>query len=797
MTQATAGPRHDLAIGEAHGSDELLNEVAALRAENARLRALLGMDERAGTGGRARWAPELFSDETEVLPKVDASATNETKVGLFLRLFVGRDDVWALRWENARTGKSGWGPAVRGGWANSRRPDRELLAFTAEVVERHLAGEIHAGLYPLLPGDVCHLLACDFDGSGWVLDALAYLDAAHEAGVPAALERSRSGDGGHVWTFFTGAVPAAVARRIGVHLLREAMTMRAELDLASYDRLFPAQDFMPKGSFGNLIALPLQGECRKKGTTSFLDPSTLEPYEDQWSYLSELDRLTPGSARTLAAGFNELAAGPDAATYRRVLKQANAPTPPAEIKASAGPMLGVDRIGVPPALVAALKHLASLHNPEFYEKEKLRFSTWNTPRFIRCYRETLDQLLLPRGLRDKVEKVIAEAGSRLLVSEDFEAVEAIDVSLKAVLTPEQSSAADALGSHDLGMLVAPPGSGKTVVGCALIASARVPTLVIVDRKPLVDQWRERVVTHLTLEPKQIGQLGGGRKHATGVVDVAMVQSLARRDDVAELTAAYGLVIVDECHHVPAVTFERVVRQIPVRRWVGLTATPYRRDGLQAMMAMQCGPIRYRMGDRTASALRALDLIVHETRHRTTEDGQHIQTILRGIVEDTGRTMAICDDIAAAAAGGRNSLVLTRWTEHLGDIVANLAERGLDPLVLHGGLGKKARKAVTDRLAEIDAGILLVATASLLGEGFDCPPLDTLFLAFPIRFKGNVVQYVGRVLRPTATKSRVEVHDYVDVNVPQLARMYDERRTAYAALGFNVPRTSTRRSRTTR
>jgi DNA or RNA helicases of superfamily II len=276
-----------------------------------------------------------------------------------------------------------------------------------------------------------------------------------------------------------------------------------------------------------------------------------------------------------------------------------------------------------------------------------------------------------------------------------------------------------------------------------------PTLVVVDRKPLVEQWRERLVTHLSLTPRQVGQLGGGRNRTTGVVDVAMVQSLARRDDIAEITSGYGLVIVDECHHVPAVMFERVVRDIAVRRWLGLTATPYRRDGLQALMAMQCGPVRHRMAPRPGSALRALELIVHDTSHQPAQDGEHIQSIYRGLVEDTKRTEAICDDIAAAVGAGRNCLVLTRWTEHLELIVETLTERGIEPLVLHGKMGKKARTAVIQRLAEPrpGGGLLLVATASLIGEGFDCPPLDTLFLAFPIRFKGNVVQYVGRVLDP--------------------------------------------------
>src|SRR5581483_1189913 len=542
-------------------------------------------------------SPTFFTPQpstAEPVPVLDRSSPRAAKVALFRSLFAGRDDVYALRWENTRTGKGGWGPAVQGGWANARRPDREYLAFTDKVAESHLAGEVHAGLYPLLPDDSCRVLACDFDGAGWVLDALAYLDAARAAGVPAALERSRSGDGAHVWVFFTGPVPAMSARRIGVHLLREAMTVRAELDLASYDRLFPTQDFMPRGSFGNLIALPLQGECRRRGTTVFLDPTTLEPFDDQWSFLSTVDRLAPEAVAAMAEAFGELATGPDAATYRKARISAGTQKPPPQIAARMGAMLAIDRIGVPPPLLAALKHTASLHNPEFYEKERMRFSTWDTPRFIRCYRETLDELLLPRGLHDKARAVVAEAGSTLRIVDATPGPEPIDVAVRPVLTAEQAADTEAVAGHDLGMLVAEPGSGKTVVGCAVIVRHSTPTLVLVDRKPLLEQWRDRLVAHVSLTSRQIGQLGGGRNRTTGIVDLAMVQSLARRDDIAEITADYGLVIVDECHHVPAVTFERAVRDIPAKRWLGLTATPYRRDGLQALMAMHCGPIRHRM-----------------------------------------------------------------------------------------------------------------------------------------------------------------------------------------------------------
>ncbi len=723
---------------------------------------------------------------------VTQSCSAGEKIALFRSRFVGREDVHALAWNSQRTGKSGWCPAVRGGFVNAKATHREYLPFSDEILERHLAGEVHVGIYPLLHGDTCRLLACDFDGPGWALDALAYRDAAEALGITTLLERSRSGDGGHVWIFFADHVAASSARRLGVHLIREAMTVRAELDLASYDRLFPTQDFMPKGSFGNLIALPLQGECRRRGSTVFLDPRTMEPFADQWEHLSSIESITVQFLDELVGGMGNLEAGPDVRTYRQGTTVTPPVEPPSAISARAGAMLSIDRVGVPPALVAALKHAASLHNPEFYERERMRFSTWNTPRFIRCYREAVGELRLPRGLRDTAARIVNEAGCTLEVVDACNDATPVDVELLATLTPDQIEAVELLAADDLGMLVAPPGSGKTVVGCGLIARHKVPTLVIVDRKPLVDQWRERLVTHLNLRAKEIGQLGGGRSKTKGLVDVVMVQSLARRADVAELAANYGLVIVDECHHVPAVTFERAVREIPVRRWVGLTATPYRRDGLQAMMAMHCGPVRHTMSPPAGADRHSLELIVHETAHEATDNGQHIQATFRELVEDDVRTAAICDDVATASVNGRNCLVLTRWTEHLDLIAAALKSRGVDPLVLHGQMGKKARTAVLQKLDQSSGpvpGLVLAATASLLGEGFDCPPLDTLFLAFPIKFKGSVVQYVGRVLRPTADKTSVEVHDYVDTQVPVLARMHRERRNAYAALGFDVAKRS--------
>jgi superfamily II DNA or RNA helicase len=772
----------------------LVDEVIALRAENQRLRSLLGLDEPSRHEVTAPWEPTLFvdSDRQGLKGDINGSSPAKSKIALFHHLFAGREDVYALRWESSRTGKKGWSPAVVGGWANAKKPGRAYLPLDEGVVESHLAGESHLGLYPLRRGDECRLLACDFDGKGWVLDALAYLDAAALIGVPVALERSRSGEGAHTWTFFSGPVPAASARRLGVHILRQAMEVRAELDLSSYDRLFPTQDFVPKGTFGNLIALPLQGECRRQGNTVFLDPASLEPYEDQWAFLASIPRMSPEALAVLEKTLTPVVAGPDGTRNWRPGALGAHQKPPEVIRAFSGAMLVIDRIGVPPALVAALKHLASLHNPEYFEKERLRFSTWKTPRFLRCYGETIDQLLLPRGIADQAARMVGEAGSKLEVTNVCSSPKSIDVSLQADLTDRQQSALDALIPHQLGVLVAPPGSGKTVIACGLIAHRKLPTLIVVDRQPLVEQWRERLGEHLGVATKEIGQLGGGRNKAKGAVDIAMAQSLARREDLDEITKAYGFVIVDECHHVPAVTFERVVREIPVRHWLGLTATPYRRDHLEKLITMYCGEERYRMTPDHDEQLQVERVLVtHTTGHeQPVGEDLGIQAVFRALVDDEERSRQICGDVAAAIEAGRNCLVLTQWTEHLDALSGGLQRLGIEAIVMRGGMSKKARASASAAMqAQASAGgLALLATGSLLGEGFDLPQLDTLFLAFPLAFKGRIVQYVGRVLRPTSGKSRIEVHDYVDINVPVLARMQAKRLPAYASLGFPLDKT---------
>jgi superfamily II DNA or RNA helicase len=770
------------------GSPPLVEELAELRRENARLRELLGLDQRTAVGHQESWLPTLALDTPERV-SVDKDASDGEKLALLWSLFGARSDVHATRWESTSTGKSGWGPATRGGWSKQRSA-KDYLPLTDEAFLTHLCGESTVGIYPLLPGDTCALLACDFDKGSWALDALAYLDACHANGVPAALERSRSGNGAHVWVFFDGPVPAAHARAMGAALIRQAMTARAELDLTSYDRLFPSQDFMPKAGFGNLIALPLHGECVQRGTTLFLDPTSMKPWPDQWTFLSSMARMTPDAVSSLAEALRPVDAGP--ALSFAELAQAGGPPPPEVIRVRLGATLSIERACLPPAVVAALKHLSSIANPEFYEKQRMRFSTWNTPRFISTYEEDLEWLHLPRGLTERVDDLIVGLGSRLDIADDRPEAQPVDIGFTGTLRPQQRAAVDALVGHDLGVLVAPPGAGKTVMACAVIAHHQVRTLVVVDRKELIGQWRTQLHEQLSLDPERIGQIGGGRDDPTGTVDVAMIQSLARRND-RSIFDAYGLVVVDECHHLPAVSFSTCVQQARSRRWLGLTATPYRRDKLEGLIEFHCGPIRHEIKptEVEGAELMRRELIVHHTTTEVDDDtGAHIHQVFAAIVEDDDRTAQIGRDIRSAVKAGRTCLVLTQRTSHIDRIVADLAAHGVQALELRGGVGKKPRAAVAKALDERDPnqGIVLVATGSYLGEGFDWPDLDTLFLAFPVAFKGRVVQYVGRLLRTQPGKHHVELHDYVDTRIPVLDRMHTKRQPAYRALGFDTATT---------
>jgi hypothetical protein len=393
---------------------QVARELAELRAENARLLRLLKLTRAEATPPSPAQAGFF-----EAPPgPVQAGSPPEAKVALFGALFAARTDIYAARWENPRTGRAGWLPAVRGGWRKGvPHAERDYLPLTAEVLAAHLSGQVHIGLYPLLDGDRCWWLAADFDGPAALLDALNYLKAARALNVPAGLEISRSGTGAHTWIFFTAPVPAETARRLGSGLLREAMALRGQMSLASYDRLFPSQDVLPSGGVGNLIAAPLYGKARKNGATVFLNLATLEPHEDQWSHLSTLGRMTPREVARAADRAGQVTVGIAVDRIGVPGSTKTRPPTPAVLRARLGAGIRLERTELTPALLASLKHAASMPNPLFYERQRRRISTWSVPRFLHSFDETLDGgLILPRGLRETVTSLAAQAGSHLEIA---------------------------------------------------------------------------------------------------------------------------------------------------------------------------------------------------------------------------------------------------------------------------------------------------------------------------------------------------------------------------------------------
>jgi superfamily II DNA or RNA helicase len=462
---------------------------------------------------------------------------------------------------------------------------------------------------------------------------------------------------------------------------------------------------------------------------------------------------------------------------------------PARVSAVLAQRLFIVKGGVPSPLLNQIKRLAAFQNPEFYKKQSMRLPTMMTPRVISCAEDLPKHVSLPRGCRIDLEKLLSVNGVALDLVDERVVGTSLDVRFRGTLTTIQESAVAALLAHDTGVFVAPPGVGKTVVGTYLVASRACSTLILVHRRPLLEQWLAQLALFLGLDGKEIGQIAGSKRTPTGRLDVAMIQSLVRKDSVADLVASYGQVIVDECHHLPAVQFERVLREVKARYVVGLTATPQRRDGHHPITAMQLGPMRFRVAAKSQGAARPFDhrLVVRETSFRTAASDEQvsIQQVYAALARDEARNTVIFNDVVRALEEGRSPILLTERKDHLDYFAERLKRFVRHLVVLHGGMGVKADRAVRAQLEGIppDEERLLLATGRYIGEGFDDARLDTLFLALPVSWKGTLVQYTGRLHRLHPGKREVRIFDYVDRNVPMLLRMFERRLRGYRAIGY--------------
>lgn len=768
------------------------------------------------------------------LPLADASRplTPDQKIALFRSLLACRTDVYPRLWENPKTGRKGYSPVCRNEWIRSvcekprvkctDCPHQAFPPLDANAVRDHLTGRHTIGTYAIRADDTCIFLAADFDGPGWRDDLTAYRRAAANLGLSLAAERSRSGNGGHAWLFFAEPVPASLARRLGTFLLAHATVLHPALRLDAYDRFFPNQDTLPSGGFGNLIALPLQKTARDHGNSVFLDDA-FNPFPDQWAHLASLPRLTrdelhsalaratpPPTPRT-APTTND-ATSEDPEPFQLQADEAALDLLPSSITRDLFPhplaALRTSQLVIPlttvPALpdrlVAALKRLATFANPVFHEKQRLRFPTYDTPRFLFSGELHPDRLVLPRGVIADAAQLVRRAGGRLQLTDQRPPATAFAATFHGTLTTPQQTAVNALLAHDEGVLVAPPGAGKTVMACALLARRGVKTLILVHRTSLLEQWRERLASFLGLAPRDIHRLGGAKRTAAAPVALGMLQTVARSPHPEALLAPYAHVIIDECHHVPAVGFEAVMKACHARFILGLTATPRRKDGLQKLLHFQCGPVRHHFAATPDAPTLHRRLIVRTCMPELPAPDAPIHQLWTALVTSRARNEQIAADIAACLREGRTIAVLSDRRQHLENLQSHTARlltepphthTAQSPPILHrlDGSTTRDKRAVIladlARVADTGQGFALFATASLLGEGFDLPRLDTLFLTTPVSFSGRVIQYAGRLHRAHADKTDVRIYDYHEPAHRLSAHMHRKRIATLLHLGYHI------------
>ena len=769
--------------------------------------------------------PELWQNNA-VIPKATFNkyATPDQKIELFKSLFIGREDVYAKRFYNINSGRSGYVPACANEWVQGvcdkkqyrcvDCPNKSFIAVNNRVIFNHLKGDDEycrdvIGTYVMLPDETTRFLAIDFDEENWREDVTAVRNICCQYDIPIAVERSRSGDGAHAWFFFEEPMVAATARKLGSAILTKAMEERHEIKLSSYDRMFPNQDTMPKGGLGNLIALPLQGKARKEHITEFVDEDFIS-YPDQWEYLYQIKRLSSAdvdrylSMLHIQNELGELAAEEEKPWEKRIENPITSFDFPEIVKVVEANLLYIDKTEISQKALNRIKRLAAFRNPDFYKSQAMRLPVYNKPRVIDTSKETAQYLCIPRGCKDTLNELVTSSNSEIEYTDKRNNGNPIHLHFSGQLREEQQLAADAMLQHEIGILSATTAFGKTVVASYLIAARKVNTLILVHSSALLQQWQKSLSEFLMFEDKlpeqpkkrgrqkklsHIGLLGATKNTLNNIVDVAIMQSVVSGEEVKDFMKDYGMVIVDECHHVSAFTFEKILREVNAKYVYGLTATPKRQDGHQPIITMQCGPIRYQVDALAQSVKRNFEhyVVPEFTDFRIANSGLKYQEICAMLCADETRNRQIVNDVLAAYQNGRNCIVLTERTEHA-DILFSAINSNAENVFLLSGKDKvkeKREKLEAIKTVPQDENMVIIATGKYVGEGFDEPRLDTLFLAMPISWKGTLAQYVGRLHRNYEGKTEVIVHDYADIFVPMLDRMYHKRIRGYAELGYSM------------
>ena len=810
--------------------NKLLSQYEVLHKENEVLKSLLKIH---GVEYETRMKEDMNKPIYSLVSVPTISLSIDERIRLFQSLFKGREDVFARRWFSKTTGKSGYQPVCINEWkqglCDKKKyrcvicPNRNFAPLTTQDMYRHLEGKDEyccdvVGLYAIMQDNNCAFLCADFDDKnckyGYKEDVLAYVGVCREWLIPYAIERSRSGNGAHVWIFFEAPLPASKARRLGNAILTEAMTRNGQMSFNSYDRFFPNQEYLPEGGFGNLVALPLQGQARRKQNSVFVDNDFLV-YKDQWAFLYNLKKIQESTIDQLLRlhyqeELGKLSMSSESKPWVTPLPQ-NITQEDFHAKVE---IIKANKLYIPLKAVSAkvlnhLKRIAAFKNPEFYNKQALRLSTYAIPRIISCFDITNEYLAMPRGCEDATRSFLNDNAVTYTIIDKTNHGNKISVSFQGEEREEQLEAINALLPYTNGILHATTAFGKTVTAAAIIARKKVNTLILVHSKALLKQWHDRLTEFLNIDyPKHEEKNKRGRRKVFspigcfdssgntlhGIIDIALIQSCLDEDGVKPFVQDYGMVIVDECHHVSSITFEQVLMSIKAHTIYGLTATPIRKDGHQPIIFMQCGPIRFSTDAKSQIAKQSFDrfLIPRFTSYNSIlEDRLSIATLYKYLSEDEIRNNLIVEDICKAVNTGRTPIILTNRTAHVSVLAEKLKATIKNVISLTGiGTTKEKREAM-QRLQTIPDSeqLVIVATGKYVGEGFDYPRLDTLFLALPNSWKGLLTQYAGRLHREYEGKKDVRIYDYIDIHEPICDSMYRKRLKGYAAIGYKTINTA--------
>ena len=810
--------------------NKLLRQYEVLHKENEVLRSLLKIH---GVEYETRMKEDMNKPIYSLVSVPTITLSIDERIRLFQSLFKGREDVFARRWFSKTTGKSGYQPVCINEWkqgiCDKKKyrcvicPNRNFAPLTTQDMYRHLEGKDEyccdvVGLYAIMQDNNCAFLCADFDDKnckyGYKEDVLAYVGVCREWLIPYAIERSRSGNGAHVWIFFEAPLPASKARRLGNAILTEAMTRNGQMSFNSYDRFFPNQDYLPEGGFGNLVALPLQGQARRKENSVFVDNDFLV-YKDQWAFLYNLKKIQESTIDQLLRlhsqeELGKLSMSSESKPWVTPLPQ-NITQEDFHAKVE---IIRADKLYIPLKAVSAkvlnhLKRIAAFKNPEFYSKQALRLSTYAIPRIISCFDITNEYLAMPRGCEDATRSFLNDNAVTYTIIDKTNHGNKISVSFQGEEREEQLEAINALLPYTNGILHATTAFGKTVTAAAIIARKKVNTLILVHSKALLKQWHDRLTEFLNIDyPKHEEKNKRGRRKVFspigcfdssgntlhGIIDIALIQSCLDEDGVKPFLQDYGMVIVDECHHVSSITFEQVLMSIKTHTIYGLTATPIRKDGHQPIIFMQCGPIRFSTDVKSQIAKQSFDrfLIPRFTSYNSIlEDRLSIATLYKYLSEDEIRNNLIVEDICKAVNTGRTPIILTNRTAHVSVLAEKLKATIKNVISLTGAGTTREKREAMQRLQTIPDSeqLVIVATGKYIGEGFDYPRLDTLFLALPISWKGLLTQYAGRLHREYEGKKDVRIYDYIDIHEPICDSMYRKRLKGYAAIGYKTINTA--------